>query len=41
MARKIGVPTYLHHKASGQAFVRLGRKNIYLGKHGTPESWNR
>lgn len=35
MARE---PGYCCHKASGQAFVRLGGRIIYLGKHGSPES---
>ena len=26
------VPSYRHHKASGQAFVELNGKRIYLGK---------
>lgn len=34
-------PSYRHHKASGQALVELGGKRIYLGKHGTPESWEK
>jgi hypothetical protein len=36
------VPTYSHHKPTGQAYVRLpngkGRRVIYLGKYGTSES---
>jgi integrase len=31
-------PTYCHHKASGQAVVRLDGNDIYLGKHGSAES---
>ncbi len=27
------IPTYLHHKASGQAFVRICGRDIYLGRH--------
>jgi integrase len=34
-------PSYRHHRASGQAFVELGGRRIYLGKHGTPESWEK
>lgn len=30
-------PSYLRH-ASGQAFSRVNGKNLYFGKHGTPES---
>jgi integrase len=40
--RRNPVPTYLHHKPSGQAYVviRAGghRKDIYLGSYGSPES---
>jgi integrase len=32
------IPKYSLHKASGQAFVRLNGKCIYLGVHDTPES---
>lgn len=35
MARE---PGYCLHKPTGQAYVNLGGKVIYLGKHGTPES---
>jgi integrase len=28
-------PAYRHHKASGQAVVTLGGKDVYLGPHGT------
>ena len=38
MARPKGTPNYLHHKASGKAFVRIDGKNIYLGFFGTKES---
>ena len=31
-------PTYRLHKATGQAVVTLGGRDIYLGRHGTPES---
>ena len=31
------VPSYLRHK-SGQAFVRIDGRDIYLGKHGSDES---
>lgn len=32
------VPKYSHHKSSGRAYVFMGGKRIYLGKHGSPES---
>lgn len=32
-------PTYTHHKPSGQARVRINGQDIYLGPHGSPESW--
>lgn len=32
------VPAYRLHKATGQAVVTLGGRDVYLGKHGTPES---
>ena len=40
---KKSVPTYSHHKPSGQAYVRLpdgagGRKAVYLGAYNSPES---
>lgn len=36
---QIRLPKYRHHKATGQAVVWLGgRRDVYLGKHGTPES---
>ena len=35
-ARK--VPSYCPHKASGKAVVRLDGRDVYLGKHGSPES---
>ncbi len=31
-------PAYNLHKTSGRAYVQLCGKQIYLGKHGTPES---
>ena len=31
-------PRYLLHKATGQARVRINGKDLYLGKHGSPES---
>ncbi len=38
MARKESPPKYCLHKASGQARVKFGHKEIYLGKFGSPES---
>jgi hypothetical protein len=43
MSRRSHVPTYRLHKQSGQAVVTLpdglaGRRDVLLGKHGTPES---
>ena len=32
------LPKYCHHKATGRAFVRIGGKMIYLGKHGSESS---
>jgi integrase len=38
--RKKGTPPeYLHHKGSGQAYVTIGGRPVYLGKHRTPESY--
>jgi integrase len=43
MPRKLHVPKYSHHKATGQAYVRLrdgagGYNFVYLGIHGSAES---
>jgi integrase len=35
------VPSYRLHRASGQAVVNLGGRDIYLGQHGTRESQTR
>lgn len=35
------VPKYGLHKGSGQACVKISGKRIYLGVHGTPESYRR
>lgn len=32
------IPSYRLHKPTGRAVVRLNGRDIYLGKHGTPES---
>ncbi len=34
-------PGYCKHKSTGQAYVNLGGKAIYLGTHGTEESKER
>ena len=34
-------PSYLLHKPTGQARVRIDGKDIYLGEYGTPESRDR
>jgi len=38
MSRTPGIPSYQLHKATGLARVRVRGKDIWLGKHGTPES---
>ena len=38
MARPKGIPGYLHHKASGRAYVRINGNDIYLGFHNSKES---
>lgn len=38
MPRMLKRPTYLLHKATGQARVRIGGRDIYLGAHGSAES---
>jgi len=38
MSRNLKPPTYCLHKSSGQAVVRIGGRDRYLGRHGTPES---
>lgn len=35
------VPSYCHHKASGQAVVRISGRDVYLGPHGSAESHER
>ncbi len=34
-------PKFRHHKASGQGFVELGGKRIYLGRYDLPETRER
>lgn len=41
MARKARVPSYLLHKGTGQARVRIDGQDHYLGKHGSDESKQR
>jgi len=38
MAKARRIPAYVHHKASGQARVRIDGKDHYLGVYGSPES---
>lgn len=38
MPAKTRIPSYRLHKPKGLAVVRLNGRDIYLGKHGTPES---
>ena len=35
------LPKYSLHKATGQAKVRIQGRDHYLGKHGTPEAWEK
>lgn len=35
------IPSYCHHKASGQAVVRIDGKDEYLGPYGTVESYEK
>ncbi len=35
---KLRTPTYCFHRPTGQSYVRLGGKVIYLGRYDTPES---
>lgn len=37
---RVNQPAYQYH-VSGQARVKLGQRDFYLGKHGTPESYAR
>jgi len=39
--KMIRQPAYSLHKASGQARVRINRRDHYLGLHGSPESYER
>lgn len=38
---KKNVPSYCRHRGSGQAYVKIAGKRIYLGRHGTAESHRR
>ena len=38
MAKNVSIPTYGHHKASGQARCYVNGKSIYLGPYGSPDS---
>jgi len=35
---KTNIPNYRLHKATGQAFIELGGRRFYLGKHGSKAS---
>ena len=35
------IPSCCRHKASGQAVVRINGKDEYLGRYGTPESYEK
>jgi len=41
MARKPSPPGYCHHKASGQAYVRINGKQVYIGDYDSKESRTR
>ena len=41
MPKRQSKPGYWHHKPSGQAYVRIDRKDIYLGAYGSSESRSR
>lgn len=34
-------PKLRHHKPTGRAYVAVGGRSVYLGKHGSAESWRR
>jgi hypothetical protein len=38
MPRRPSLPTYTHHKSSGQARVRTNGRDLYLGPYGSPKS---
>jgi len=35
---KYKLPSYCHHKASGQAVVTIDGRDVYLGQYGSRES---
>lgn len=41
MPASIRIPSYRLHRCSGRAVVTLGGRDVFLGKHGTPESRGR
>jgi hypothetical protein len=41
MPRRFSIPTYQHHRATGQARVTIHGKDHYLGPHGSEESKQR
>ncbi len=38
---RVRVPAYRLHRPTGQARVIIGGRHFYLGKHGSPESWEK
>ncbi len=36
--KKLSIPSYCLHKATGQAYVKLNGKRHYLGEYGTQKS---
>ena len=38
MSDYVRIPSYCRHRGTGQAYVVLSGKTIYLGKYGTAES---
>ncbi len=38
VTRKRRTPALVHHKPTGQARVRIGGRDFYLGKFGSPEA---
>src|SRR5580765_3181133 len=37
----IPIPAYGLHRATGQARVIIHGRNVYLGRHGSPASWEK
>ncbi len=38
---RVRIPAYRLHRPTGQARVIIGGRHFYLGKHGSPESWEK